>query len=73
MENLRSVKISILALFMQRTKLFEYDHTNMIQDLLMFMKTILTLILRITPIDVFPVYFSFSHFWALPVVFRKIQ
>ena len=73
MENLRPVKISILALFMQRTKLFEYDHTNMIQDLLMFMKTILTLILRITPIDVFPVYFSFSHFWALPVVFRKIQ
>lgn len=73
MENLRPVKISILALFMQRTKLFEYDHTNMIQDLLMFTKTTLTLILRITPIDVFPVYFSFSHFWALPVVFRKIQ
>ena len=48
------MKISILAHFMQRTKLFEYD-TNMIQDLFMFTKAILTLILQITPIDVFPV------------------
>ena len=62
MENLRPAKISILAHFMQRTKLFEYDQTNMIQDLFMFTKVILPLILRITLIHVFPVYFSFSHF-----------